>query len=106
MAGFGLLSDHRSRVALAFGDSMENLAASRTALATSLMRAAHTRLDPNPLIDDPWGDRLVPESARDMLRRAALSRLQGDELRKALDSPESVVDRSMLQSRSYPNVIM
>jgi O-methyltransferase involved in polyketide biosynthesis len=48
---------------------MEDLAVSRTALATSLMRAAHTRLDPNPLINDPWGDRLIPESARDMFRK-------------------------------------
>jgi methyltransferase (TIGR00027 family) len=52
------------------------------------MRAAHTRLDPNPLIDDLWGDRLVPESAREMLCGAAPS-----------------LDQSMLQSRSYPNVV-
>jgi O-methyltransferase involved in polyketide biosynthesis len=39
--------------------------ASRTALATSLMRALHTRRDPQPLIDDPYGERLVPESIRD-----------------------------------------
>lgn len=84
---------------------MENLAASRTALATSLMRAVHTRLDPNPLIEDPWGDRLVPESAREMLRRAALSRLEGDALKKALESPDSVLDHAMLHSRSYPNVV-
>jgi methyltransferase (TIGR00027 family) len=84
---------------------MQNLAASRTALATSLMRAAHTRHDPNPLIEDPWGDCLVPESVREMLRLAALSRLAGDALQKALDSPESVLDRSLLQSRSYPNVV-
>jgi methyltransferase (TIGR00027 family) len=84
---------------------MENLAASRTALATSLMRAAHTRLDPHPLIEDRWGDRLVPQSAREMLHRAALSRLQGEALKKALDSPASVLDQAMLQSRSYPNVV-
>jgi methyltransferase (TIGR00027 family) len=84
---------------------MENLAASRTALATSLMRAAHTRLDPNPLIEDPWGDRLVPEAARNLLRQAALSRLQGDALKTALDSPDSAFDQAMLQNRSYPNVV-
>jgi methyltransferase (TIGR00027 family) len=61
---------------------MENLAASRTALATSLMRAAHTRLDPHPLIDDPWGDRLVPESVRELY-----------------------MDESLLGSRAYANVI-
>lgn len=61
---------------------MDKLAASRTALATSLMRAAHTRLDPHPLIEDPWGDRLVPESVR-----------------------ATIADQSLLQSRAYPNVI-
>jgi methyltransferase (TIGR00027 family) len=43
------------------------------------MRAAHTRLDPAPLIQDPWGDLLF--------RDAALS------------------DEALLRSRAYPNVI-
>ena len=68
---------------------MEKLAASRTALATSLMRAAHTRLDPHPLINDPWGDRLVPESVK-----------------RALASSNAVLDESLIRSRSYPNVVM
>src|SRR6202041_1646128 len=84
---------------------MEELAVSRTALATSLMRAAHTRLDPNPLINDPWGDRLVPESARDMFRKAALARMDADALRRALASPETIVDESLRRSRAYANVI-
>jgi methyltransferase (TIGR00027 family) len=61
---------------------MENIAPSRTALATALMRAAHTRLDPHPLINDSWGDRLVPESTRIEIR-----------------------DEALLRSRAYPNVI-
>ena len=68
---------------------MEKLAASRTALATSLIRAAHTRLDPHPLIDDPWGDRLVPES-----------------MKRAMTSPNEVLDESLRRSPSYANVIM
>jgi methyltransferase (TIGR00027 family) len=84
---------------------MENLEASRTALATSLMRAAHSRLDPKPLIHDLWGDRLVPEEARGMLRQAALSRLEGDALRRAQESPDSSFDQAMLRHRSYPNVV-
>jgi methyltransferase (TIGR00027 family) len=64
------------------GTAMEKPAASRTAIATSLMRAAHTRLDPQPLIEDPWGDLLIPESAREM-----------------------VSDESLLGSRAYPTVI-
>jgi methyltransferase (TIGR00027 family) len=67
---------------------VEKLAASRTALATSLMRAAHTRLDPHPLIKDPWGDRLVPESAK-----------------RALASSDEMLDESLMRSRSYANVI-
>jgi methyltransferase (TIGR00027 family) len=39
-------------------------AVSRTALATSLMRAWHTRRDPKPLIDDAYGEQLVPEQVR------------------------------------------
>ena len=67
---------------------MEKPEASRTALATSLMRAAHTRLDPHPLIDDPWGDRLVPESAK-----------------RALASSNETLDESLMRSRPYANVI-
>ena len=84
---------------------MENLAASRTALATSLMRAAHTRLDPNPLINDPWGDRLVPESARDMFRKAALAGMDADGLRRAMTSPDGIIDESFRRSRAYASVI-
>jgi methyltransferase (TIGR00027 family) len=68
---------------------VEKLAASRTALATSLIRAAHTRLDPHPLIDDPWGDRLVPESVK-----------------HAMASPNEALDESLKRSPSYANVIM
>jgi methyltransferase (TIGR00027 family) len=67
---------------------VEKPAASRTALATSLMRAAHTRLDPHPLIDDPWGDRLVPESAK-----------------RAMASSNEKLDELLMRSRSYASVI-
>jgi methyltransferase (TIGR00027 family) len=67
---------------------MEKQTASRTALATSLMRAAHSRLDPHPLIEDPWGDRLVPESVK-----------------RAMAPSGEVLDESLMRSRSYANVI-
>jgi methyltransferase (TIGR00027 family) len=54
--------------------AVDELTASRTALATALMRAVHSRVDPNPLIDDPWGDRLVPAPVREMIRDTALRR--------------------------------
>jgi hypothetical protein len=69
------------------------------------MRAAHTRVDPNPLINDPWGDRLVPESARDMFRKAALAGMNADALRGALASPDTIIDESLRRSRAYANVI-
>jgi methyltransferase (TIGR00027 family) len=84
---------------------MANSAVSRTALATSLMRAIHTRTDPDPLIDDPWGDRLVPDSLRDMIRDTALDRMDEPARRAALASPETIVDESLRHSRAYANVI-
>jgi methyltransferase (TIGR00027 family) len=41
--------------------------ASMTAMGTALMRAAHTRLDEPPLLDDPWGDRLIPREQREAM---------------------------------------
>lgn len=44
---------------------------STTAIGTSLMRAAHTRLDSPALIEDPWGDRLILGEEREaMLARS------------------------------------
>jgi methyltransferase (TIGR00027 family) len=68
---------------------MEIQKASRTALLTSLMRAAHSRRDPHPLIDDRWGDRLVPESVK-----------------RSLAASDELLDESLMGSRSYANVIM
>ncbi len=39
---------------------MEDQVASTTSLGVSRMRAIHTRRDPQPILHDPWGDRLVP----------------------------------------------
>lgn len=39
---------------------MEDRVASTTSLGVSRMRAIHTRRDPQPILHDPWGDRLVP----------------------------------------------
>jgi methyltransferase (TIGR00027 family) len=41
--------------------------ASMTAMGTALMRATHTRLDRPPLLDDPWGDRLIPSEQREAM---------------------------------------
>ena len=53
---------------------MDKVTASRTALSTSLMRALHSRSDPHPVIQDPWGDRLVPPEIRATLPDELLAR--------------------------------
>jgi len=87
-------------------DLKRDFKASKTALATSLMRAIHTRLDRNPLIDDSWGDRIVPESALRMFRDAALFRMDPASQAKARAAPDSVVDTSLRASPAYAGVIM
>lgn len=47
---------------------MDDAAASHTALSVSLMRARHTRADPEPIISDPWGDKLVPGSVVEAIK--------------------------------------
>ena len=60
------------------------------------MRAAHTRLDPTPLINDPWGDRLVPDSVRELLRARAAATI----------SPQATADDYLLAAQPYANVII
>jgi methyltransferase (TIGR00027 family) len=85
--------------------------ASRTSLATSLMRAVHTRRDPNPLIDDSWGDRIVPESFRLAYRDAALARLDAAGRERVLageprdEALASLADRALRASPAYAGVI-
>src|SRR5215470_5374239 len=57
---------------------MEQPRASLTALGAALMRAAHSRLAPAPLIDDPWGDLLVLQTEREAIRRVLLQSLTAE----------------------------
>ena len=79
---------------------------STTALATSLMRAVHTRLDDHPLIEDLWGERLVSESARRIFLDAALSKMDPETRAEALRSPGTVLDAWLRRSPAYANVIL
>lgn len=83
---------------------MEPSKASQTALVTSLMRALHTRSDPAPLLDDPWGDRLVPEAVQAGLRERAMARL--DPALRAEATPARVLDAAMRANAAYPGVIL
>lgn len=80
--------------------------ASRTALATALMRARHSRLDPAPLFDDPWGDRLVPDSVRDALLQRALQRLDDAGRARAQTRPQAALDAMLRASAAYADVIL
>ena len=79
---------------------------SRTALATSLMRAAHSRLDPSPLIDDPWGDRLVSKAEQDRIRERILDRMDAETRAVARHETGAVLDNYFRANTSYPGVVM
>lgn len=79
---------------------------SRTALAASLMRALHSRRDPSPLLDDPWGDRLVPKSERDRFCQRILARMDSEAQAIALRTPSSILDDFFLANVAYPGVVI
>jgi len=61
------------------------------------MRAAHSRLASSPLIDDPWGDRIVVESEREVILNAVLNGLNPqdrEECEKA-GAPSKVLDAAL-----------
>jgi methyltransferase (TIGR00027 family) len=84
---------------------MEASTPSRTALVTALMRSLHGRFDPLPLLQDPWGERLVPSSVREAVAQRALERLpEGERAAAAADLP-SFADCALRATASYTGVI-
>ena len=79
---------------------------SRTALATSLMRALHSRFDPFPLFNDSWGDRLVSEAERERMTARILARMDEDTRARALRTPASVLDEFLLTNTALPGVVI
>lgn len=69
------------------------------------MRAVHSRADPAPLLDDVWGDRLIPESVRAAFRQATLDQMDPDARPKALASPELLLNR-VRANAAYADVIV
>ena len=88
------------------GRSMVESLPSRTALATSLMRALHSRTDPSPLLDDSWGDRLVPESEREKMSQRILARMDTDARARGLRAPDSILDEFLLTNAAFPAVVI
>jgi methyltransferase (TIGR00027 family) len=81
--------------------------ASLTAMGTSLMRAHHTRSAREPLIRDPWGDRLLSEADRDRLRQMSLSGLSEKD-REPLEAlePDELITVFLRSHPSYGTVII
>jgi methyltransferase (TIGR00027 family) len=77
-----------------------------SALTASLMRAVHARLDPDPLIDDCWGDRLVPAAVRAVLEEDALAKSSTQPYRRRATAPCAALDESLRSAWIYPNVIV
>ena len=77
---------------------------SRKALVTSLMRALHSRFDPSPILNDPWGDQLVPKSERERMTQRILDRM--DAGARGLQAPDSILDEFLLTNPAYPGVVI
>jgi methyltransferase (TIGR00027 family) len=88
------------------GEVSAGFRGSLTALGTSLIRAAHSRVDPHPLIDDRWGDRLVPESVRAAYRELATAKFGASVRARGVGAADAVIDEYLASSRGYSNVIM
>jgi methyltransferase (TIGR00027 family) len=85
--------------------AMQPSTASKTALTTSLMRALHTRADPLRIIDDPWGDRLVPDVARDAIRQGAVAAAAADQGTADDAGTDAWVESWLRGSVAYATVI-
>jgi methyltransferase (TIGR00027 family) len=82
---------------------MDQTRASLTAVGAALMRAVHSRLAPLPLIDDPWGDRIVLEEERDAVLSIVLKSLspQARERCERLGDPHTVLDAALQLHPGY-----
>jgi len=67
---------------------------SRTAMATALMRSLHTRADPKPLIEDAWGEKLLPQARAAYEARAKEGGVDADAIMHASPAYANVILRS------------
>lgn len=79
-------------------NNLEQSTASKTALITSLMRAVHARNDPQPILIDPWGDKLIPPPVIEQLKQALL-------LQSPDDGSDSFFENWLRNSSTYSGVI-
>jgi methyltransferase (TIGR00027 family) len=79
---------------------MDPTTPSRTALFTAVQRGAHSRSSAEPILADPWGERLVPEATR-----AAIAKHASMVLGVTAATPDQV-DAWLRQHPAFGNVIM
>ena len=86
---------------------MDVARASFTALATCYFRAVHRRCDPEPLIDDPLGDRLLSAPERKLLLDRLLLTLTEEERDEVSAEPETdrALDRAVHLTPGYGGVL-
>lgn len=80
---------------------MEDTKASITAMAVALMRSVHTRVDPLPMINDPWGERLVPQRIIELLTSGASRGLSAVDV-----STQASTDAAIRSHPAFPNVVL
>src|SRR3569832_764269 len=78
---------------------------SRTALTTALMRSLHGRMDPLRLLDDPWGDTLVPERVWQAVAQRAIEQLPPERRAAAQASLHATAAAVLHANPAYANVV-
>jgi methyltransferase (TIGR00027 family) len=84
---------------------MEDPTASRTALRTALMRGVHSRFDPLRLLDDRWGEQMIPQAVKDEVEARALAAMSENDIATAKRSPLGVLGTWLRSSPAYPAII-
>jgi methyltransferase (TIGR00027 family) len=80
---------------------MNETTPSATALVVALIRATHTRTAASPLINDPWGDQLVPGPVVSAIRQSMLPGGGSDG-----DDTQADIDDLLRASPAYANVVL
>ena len=80
---------------------MEDTKASITAMSVALMRSVHSRVDPLPLINDPWSEKLVPEGVIELVTSGASSGEPSVGV-----STQASTDTLIRAHPAFPNVVL
>jgi len=71
-----------------------------------MMRAVHARTAPKPLLDDRWGDRLVPDVVRSAFLQSALARMEPEASAKVEALGDVALDVGLRANAAFADVIL